>query len=94
MILVGNPFTDMALEKAVYWKLLRNQLTVTGIWNSSFTGEDGDDWHYGLKRLKTHVLTPSALITHRFPLECLGEGLAIMREKKEDYGKIMILPGS
>lgn len=35
--LVGNPVSSMKLEKEVYWKILRNQLTVTGTWNSSFT---------------------------------------------------------
>lgn len=94
VVLVGNPFTDMTLERAVYWKLLRNQLTVTGIWNSSFTGENSDDWHYVLKRLAARCVEPAQLITHRFPLEQLWDGLAIMREKMEDYGKIMIYPES
>ena len=34
--LVGNPHSDMALDRDVYWKILRNQLTLIGIWNSSF----------------------------------------------------------
>ena len=36
IMLVGNPHSDMNLEKAVYWKILRHQLLVTGTWNSSF----------------------------------------------------------
>ena len=35
--LVGNPYSDMCLKKQVYWKILRNQLKVTGTWSSSFT---------------------------------------------------------
>ena len=34
--LVGNPHSDMALDRDVYWKILRNQLTLIGTWNSSF----------------------------------------------------------
>lgn len=89
IMLVGNPFGDMRLEKAVYWKLLRNQVTVKGTWNSSFTGEESDDWHYVLRRLEEKRIAPSELITHRFSMKDLEKGLHIMRDKTEDYVKIM-----
>lgn len=89
IMLVGNPYSDMNLEKPVYWKILRNQLTVMGTWNSSFTHEPDDDWHYVLDRLSRHRIAPAELISHRFPLEELEQGLHIMRDKTEDYGKVM-----
>ena len=89
VMLVGNPATDMTLNKEVYWKILRNQLTVMGTWNSSFTHEQKDDWHYVLDRMKNHRITPDEFITHRFPLEELYQGFEIMRDKSEEYGKIM-----
>ena len=88
-ILVGNPHADMFLEKTVYWKILRNQLRVTGTWNSSFTHEETDDWHYVLDRLAKNRAKPEMLITHRFALAELETGLHIMRDKSEDYVKIM-----
>ena len=88
-MLVGNPFSDMSLPKDVYWKILRNQLTITGTWNSAFLGNPEDDWSYVKKRLEERKIHPSELITHRLPLEELERGLRIMREKTEDYGKIM-----
>lgn len=90
IMLVGNPYSDMHLEKAVYWKILRNQLTLKGTWNSSFTHESQDDWHYVLERLKEKKIEPTKLISHRFSLEDLEKGLKIMRDKTEDYVKIMI----
>lgn len=87
--LVGNPASDMTLEREVYWKILRNQLTVTGTWNSSFAHKASDDWHYALERLSRKGLTPGQLISHRFSLEELEKGLHIMRDKTEDYVKIM-----
>lgn len=89
IMLVGNPYSDMELEKQVYWKILRNQLTVMGTWNSSFTQEPDDDWHYVLDRLSHRRIAPAELISHRFPLEELERGLHIMRDKTEDYGKVM-----
>lgn len=90
IVLVGNPASDMALPKAVYWKILRNQMTVLGTWNSSFTGEPDDDWHYVLSRLEDRRVMPVECITHRISFEELERGLSIMKDKREEYGKIMI----
>lgn len=51
----------MLLDKQVYWKILRNQLTVTGTWNSSFTGEVTDDWHMVVYLLKEKKIEPGAV---------------------------------
>ncbi|MDE6714008.1 MAG: galactitol-1-phosphate 5-dehydrogenase, partial [Lachnospiraceae bacterium] len=37
VMLVGNPASDMILDRQIYWKILRNQLTLFGTWNSSFS---------------------------------------------------------
>ena len=62
---------------------------VTGTWNSSFTRSPEDDWNYVLDRLMKRRIAPGELISHRFSLEELGQGFRIMRDKTEDYGKIM-----
>ena len=105
VVLMGNPYGDMMLPRDIYWKILRNQLTLTGTWNSSFdypdeTGLNGlsgqtagsvtDDWHYVISRLEAGTVRPALLITHRLPLSELGRGIAIMRDKTEDYCKIMV----
>lgn len=88
---VGNPASDMKFDKNVYWKILRNQLTVTGTWNSSFDHDPEDDWNYALKLLERGSIEPEKLITHIYPLKYLEEGFYIMRDKIEDYIKIMAL---
>ncbi len=110
VMLVGNPASNMTLEKTVYWKILRNQLTVMGTWNSSFTfdaqaksarfrrsGEDQreidvpvDDWRYVLERLGEGKIRPECLISHRYTLEELEQGFHIMRDKTQNYGKVMM----
>lgn len=90
IMLVGNPASDMTLPKAVYWKILRNQLTVLGTWNSSFTHSQEDDWHYVLEKLGGGRIKPAQMITHRMPFDRLDRGLLVMKDKKEEYGKVMI----
>jgi len=87
--LVGNPSSNMELAQSTYWKILRNQLMITGTWNSSFTHQQEDDWHYVLNLLSQKQIAPAKLISHRFLLEELEQGFHIMRDKTEDYGKIM-----
>ena len=89
VMLMGNPYSDMMFEKAIYWKILRNQLMVMGTWNSSFTKQEDDDWHYVLEKLAQGRIAPEVLISHRLVLEELEHGLKIMRNKSEDYVKIM-----
>lgn len=95
LVLVGNPYSDMSFSRDTYWKILRKQLSLIGIWNSSFTqmpDEAGrlDDWHYVLDRVAENRISPKALISHRLPLSELETGLHIMRDKTEDYCKVMI----
>ena len=89
VMLVGNPASDMTLSRNAYWIILRHQLTVLGTWNSSFTGEENDDWHFVMKLLSAGKIDIEKLITHRFELKDLMEGFEIMRDKKEDYIKVM-----
>ncbi len=88
--IIGNPMGDMELKKEVYWKILRKQLTVLGTWNSSYTHEKTDDWHYVLERLENGRIEPEKMITHKFLLEQLQEGFDLMHDKNEDYVKVMV----
>lgn len=87
--IVGNPTSDMKIDKESYWKILRNQLTVCGTWNSSFKHSEEDDWHYVLEKLRTGNIHPENLITHKFKMNKLIEGFEIMKDKSEEYIKII-----
>lgn len=89
IVLMGNPQGNVNLEKNKYWQILRKQLTVHGTWNSSF-GYSKDDWKYILELISTGVFNPQVLITHRFPLCNLKEGLEIMRNPNVLSNKVMI----
>lgn len=90
VMLIGNPYSDMTFDKSTYWKILRNQLTVTGSWNSSFTEDENDDWHYVLDKLAQGKIEPEKMITHKLGIAELEKGFHIMRDKSEDYIKVMM----
>nr|MCR5283252.1 hypothetical protein [Lachnospiraceae bacterium] len=68
----------------------RKQITLLGTWNSSFTKEENDDWHYVIERLSEVGIDPEKLITHHLSLDQLEKGLLLMRDKSEDYCKVMV----
>lgn len=88
IMLVGNPASDVCLEKNLYWKILRRQLTLMGTWNSSYTQDAEDDWHVVLNAVRDGRLHPERLITHRFALAELSRGMENMRDKTEEYVKM------
>lgn len=91
--LVGNPADDIHIDKATYWKILRNQLVLTGTWNSSFYHDESDDWHYVIKCITEGRIHPELLITHKFGLDELSRGLEIMHKKTDEYIKVMCTEG-
>lgn len=94
--LVGNPHSQMEFDKNTYWNILRRQLKLTGTWNSTFYGADSlhteqDDWRYVLERLEQNRIHPEQIITQRYGMESLDQGFLIMKNKLEDYAKIMMI---
>lgn len=90
IVTLGNPSTDISLSRNSYWKILRKQLSVKGTWNSRFKAPH-NDWEEIIKLLESQQLEISKLITHRFPLEKLSEGLDIMRNPNIYSNKVMII---
>lgn len=65
IILVGNPKAAINLLQKVYWKILREELQIQGVWNSEYP----KDWDFVLKNLDK--IPAQKLITHTFKLhEC------------------------
>ena len=73
VMLLGNPHSDMSFAQNVYWKILRNQLTLKGTWNSSYTEDMNDDWHYVLNKVAEATLILENYRSHDASLAQLVE---------------------
>lgn len=95
--MVGNPYTDITLDKQIYWKILRNQLHIKGTWNSSFfkgiheEANSDTDWHYVLHLLKYKQIMPEQFISHKLELNNLDKGLRMIRNNSENHLKVMVV---
>lgn len=90
ILALGNPVDDMLLQKKAYWKILRKQLSLCGTWNSSY-GTVQSDWIEMLDLLEKKQIDLEKLITHRFSLSQLLEGLNVMKDKNIYSNKVMII---
>lgn len=88
VILTGNPKGDIHLERNIYWKILRGELTLTGTWNSSYTNSL-NDWKTVMNAIEQRIIQPEPLITHRFPLKACAAAFDVLRTGKEAVAKVM-----
>ncbi len=90
ILAVGNPKGDFVLPKNTYWQLLRKQISIVGTWNSSFDNSNKNDWLISIDAMATGKIAAKKLITHKFPLENIYDGLNIMKNSSEPYKKIIV----
>ena len=88
IVLTGNPYGDMTFKKDIYWKILRNELTVTGTWNSSYKSTV-NNWKETITAFESGSLDTARLITQKFRLEDFEEALATVRDPKKFSVKVM-----
>jgi len=86
IVFAGNPEGDITIPQKIYWKLLRSEVTVQGIWNSDYKSEENDDWDEAIEFLYQNQEVADKLLTDRFKLE---DGLKAFEEIKAN-GRISI----
>ena len=84
VILVGNPNRDFNIDQKLYWQILRKQLTVKGIWNSSYPS----DWKCVFESVER--LQIDSFISHKYDFSELSSAFEMMYLKREKHGKVVI----
>ena len=89
MVLIGNPVSDMNIEMKLYSSVLRKELTIKSVWNSSFP----EDWKDTLEAVDEKRIDLKRLISHRYSLEQLKDALEMMVEGRTFRNKVIIVFG-
>lgn len=90
IVLLGNPYGNISLQRDIYWRILRKQLKIFGSWNSTFKNKKYSDWKESVQAIDSKLINCEALITHEFSFDHLMEGLKLMRNHITPYCKVMI----
>ena len=88
VILVGNPKEDVYLDKQIYWKILRKQLVLKGIWNSSYS-QKVNDWKEILELMAEGNVPFDSLISKEYPMSEFMDAFNYLRDSKEKKLKVM-----
>jgi len=88
IVLMGNPAKEMTLSQQTYWKILREELTLKGTWNSNYSAEI-NDWKTAVDFMDK--LDISSVISHRFDFSKCNEAFSLIKERKEFVNKIMFI---
>ncbi|MDL2302294.1 galactitol-1-phosphate 5-dehydrogenase [Lachnospiraceae bacterium OttesenSCG-928-D06] len=89
VILIGNPSGNIIFPKSIYWKILRNEISLKGVWNSSF-GSIENDWVDTMKYIEKNASKLSVLITHCFALEKYENAFDVVKDKNKFNVKVML----
>lgn len=90
IICLGNPLKEMTLSQDAYWKILRKELSLFGVWNSNFNHIE-NDWKDALLAVKENKIDLKSLITHKFLLKDYKKAFEMMKNKSELYCKVMFV---
>ena len=89
VVVVGNPAGDMTMPRNSYWKILRNELTLTGMWNSSYNSQV-NDWKTALDFMAHGSADFSKLVTHAFDLSEHEAAFDAVRDRDTFTIKVML----
>lgn len=69
LVWMGNPHTDTKIELANHSLILRKELNMLGIWNSSYSETPINEWKYTVQMISEGKLEVGDLITHKAGIE-------------------------
>jgi L-iditol 2-dehydrogenase len=93
VVLLGNPSSDVHLPAQLISQVMRRELALLGTWNSSFSASGlPDDWRTVLAAVAAGRIDLKPLITHRFALPDIADGLAAMRDRRSFVCKVLVNP--
>lgn len=82
IVLVGNPDAEKRIDRKVYWKILREEINIQGIWNSCYSAAN-NEWRKVIDMLEVKQDLFARLITSVFPLSVGAEAFVSMKRSNK-----------
>lgn len=90
--LLGNPAGDTRIPQKIHSTILRKELNIQGVWNSSRSPYPIDEWAYTVRMMDENKLLVEDLITDRFSLEELPGVMEGIHNGERKSIKAMYVP--
>ncbi|TWI59312.1 galactitol-1-phosphate 5-dehydrogenase [Halalkalibacter nanhaiisediminis] len=89
---LGIAYSNVVLSEQAFENIFRKELTLKGFWNCYSAPFPGEEWTKSIDFILKGRIKLKELISHRFPLEETQKAFDLMINRKETYGKVMIIP--
>lgn len=89
---LGIAYADVTLREQAFENIFRRELTLQGFWNSYSAPFPGEEWTKSIAFIQNGRIKLKELISHRFDLKDTQKAFDLIIGRKENYGKVLILP--
>jgi L-iditol 2-dehydrogenase len=87
----GISHRGLELSEAAVDAVLRKELAIVGSWNASFAPLK-NDWKQSIEFMRRGEIETTQIISHRLPLDDVGEVFQMMLARREHFNKVMFFP--
>ena len=87
IVFTGNPEETVSFDKKIFWKILRNELSIHGTWNSGYA-PGNNDWNDVIRYMQEGEIPADEIVTHSFKLEDYSKAFELLMSDRF-YTKIM-----
>lgn len=89
---LGIAYSDIHLSEEAFENIFRKELELRGFWNSYSAPFPGKEWTKSIELVNEGKIKLKEMVSHRFSLEDAYEAFEMIRDRKENFNKILILP--
>ena len=88
---LGIARSDILLKEKSFESIFRHELTLRGFWNSYSAPFPGDAWMKSIEAFQDGKIKLAPLISHCFPLPKVAAAFKMIKERREEYNKILFV---
>lgn len=90
VLYLGTAHKDVVIPPKVFEHIVRNEIFITGSWNSYSAPFPGREWTAVLRFVENGQLDISSFITHEFPLESAPDIIRKMSGREFPFSKVVL----
>lgn len=91
VLYLGTAHRDVVIPPEVFEYIVRNEVTITGSWNSYSAPFPGREWQAVLEFIQEGRLDLKSFITHEYPLQCAPKVIKEMKDRKFMFNKVVLV---
>lgn len=90
LLYLGTAHKDVNIAPKVFEHIIRNEINITGSWNSFSAPFPGREWQAVIQYIESGQLEMEPYLTHRITLEELPNMVKKMSERSISFNKVMV----